>query len=261
MNLVFDLHIHTCFSDGSFSFEELLLRLKALGVSVCGITDHFETGHPHSVKVSKKEYNKCFEAFRKQAALAGIRVLLGAETGIGENGLLLPTAIPKVDYIIASVHRVPFSKGMKEAEYWHKYMELIEGALNSGGFNIIGHIEGYMPLSPLLSLTDFGEKRKAEKYFAKKYLTLDWYRKIGKIMRDNRIAVEIHEMSHSPRIEVLRILNEMGVKFSYGTDSHSLEQLSKREFLRSVINELNLSEEDFIPLIRPDFDKLGWFSG
>ena len=83
MSVDFDFHIHTVFSDGSMSFEEVLTALRNAGLSKCGITDHFETGLPHSVAVSEAHYMDLFNRFKEKARKSGIEVLLGGETGWG----------------------------------------------------------------------------------------------------------------------------------------------------------------------------------
>ncbi len=35
-----DLHLHTLFSDGTDSFEELFLKLRKEGINICSVTDH-----------------------------------------------------------------------------------------------------------------------------------------------------------------------------------------------------------------------------
>lgn len=249
MLIDFDFHIHTTFSDGSMSFRELLGRLVELGLTNCGISDHFEVGLPHTVKVSAEEYTKAFSTFKRKARLAGINVFLGAETGISQAGLLLPPNLPRVDYLIASVHRVEGSPS-KEAEYWDLYKSYIDGSVARGGFQVLGHVEGYMPLAPFKeAASTFGQRREMERHFAAKYLGLDWYGRLAENLLKNDIAVEIHEMSASPRLEVLKLLHERGVKFSYGTDSHARSQLSKREYVTRVIRELRLDETD---IVRPE---------
>ncbi len=68
----------------------------------------------------------------------------------------------------------------------------------------------------------FDERREIERYYAAKYLTLDWYASIAPALVKSG---EIHEMSASPRLEVIDLLRRRGMRFSYGTDSHGPEQL------------------------------------
>jgi predicted metal-dependent phosphoesterase TrpH len=60
MDRFVDLHVHTHYSDGSFSPEEMIFRAKELGFSAIGIADHDEVGgiseaiwigHSHGVEI------------------------------------------------------------------------------------------------------------------------------------------------------------------------------------------------------------------
>lgn len=247
MNLNFDLHIHTDYSDGSMSMEELPGALDKAGIKLCGITDHFEIGHFGSVKMNPKDYEKKFDELKENLRNLGIKTLLGAETGLCEDGLLLPKEVPTLDYLIASLHRMPDINYESEGTYWDKYMEIIEKCSLLGGFNILGHVEGYLPIKPFMpENSTFEDRRDSEKHFAKKYFTLDWYKKLGGNLLKNKIAVEIHEPTRSPRLEVLGLMKEIGVKFSFGTDSHSLSQIGKREYFSEVVKTLDLKPENFV---------------
>ena len=254
MSVDFDFHIHTVFSDGSMSFEELLTALRNAGLSKCGITDHFETGLPHSVAVTEARYMDLFNQFKEKARKSGIEVLLGGETGLGPDGLMLPARVPPFDYLIASVHRVN-GRHNSESDYWREYRTYIERGIEKGGFQVLGHVEGYLPTAPLgANGGTFDERREIERYYAAKYLTLDWYASIAPALVKSGVAVEIHEMSSSPRLEVIDLLQRKGVRFSYGTDSHGPEQLMKREFITRVLNCTRLNEAD---IFKPEKRKGG----
>lgn len=61
-------------------------------------------------------------------------------------------------------------------------------------------------------------------------------------------------MSASRRLEVIDLLRRRGVRFSYRTDSHGPEQLSKREFITRVLNCIGLNEAD---IFKPEERKGG----
>jgi predicted metal-dependent phosphoesterase TrpH len=60
MNRYVDLHVHTHYSDGSFSPEEVVMRAKEMGFTAIGIADHDEVGgineaiwigHSHGIEI------------------------------------------------------------------------------------------------------------------------------------------------------------------------------------------------------------------
>ncbi|MDD4208291.1 MAG: PHP domain-containing protein [Mesotoga sp.] len=241
-----DYHLHTSYSDGEMSFPQLLEALEG-NVNVCGVTDHFELNHPCSIEFTK-EYLEAFGAFKEKALRLGISAHLGVETGLGKNGILLPHMMSEIEYIIASLHRVPL-QGASSEEYWEAYKGIISDNARRGGFQILGHVEGYLPILPFLDRDPgFDKKREIERQIIEEYFTLDWYSRLAKDLEVNDIALEIHEPSKTPRLEVLDIMKRFGVAFSYGTDSHMPEQVSKRSYLKRVIRELDLKESDFLDI-------------
>jgi len=241
-----DYHLHTSYSDGEMSFPQLLEALEG-NVNVCGVTDHFELNHPCSIEFTK-EYLEAFGAFKEKALRLGISAHLGVETGLGKNGILLPHMMSEIEYIIASLHRVPL-QGASSEEYWEAYKGIISDNARRGGFQILGHVEGYLPILPFLDRDPgFDKKREIERQIIEEYFTLDWYSRLAKDLEVNDIALEIHEPSKTPRLEVLDIMKRFGVAFSYGTDSHMPEQVSKRSYLKRVIQELDLKESDFLDI-------------
>lgn len=250
MNFSFDYHMHTSFSDGQNSMIEMLEAVKAIGLKKFGISDHFELNAYNTVRASVEEYESSLSETEKIAQSYGIEFYRGIETGIGERGLLIPKKVIQRDYTIASVHKVPFESEYDEDEYWKKYMRMVENAVKKCNFDILGHVEGYMPIKyELYGQTDFDQRRQIEKEIARKYFHPDWYRKIAKMMSENGIALEIHGATNSPRIEVISIMKDNGVKFSFGSDAHRVEQLpAHRLYIREVAEKLDLKYEDFIDL-------------
>jgi histidinol phosphatase-like PHP family hydrolase len=238
----FDYHIHTQYSDGQMTMDEILERAITMKLASFGISDHFETGAVNSVTIPNTKYSTRYTEIKKKAERYGISVFLGAETGIGESSLLIPDNMPTTDYLIASLHRLP--KEDDERLYWMKYLKWIAEAVSRGGFHIIGHIEGYLPL--LAGTGSFDGNRKKEKEIAQRYFSFEYFRDLAALMKIKGIALEIHEMSESPRIEVVKLMLNEGVKLSYGTDAHAKEQLSKRDFISRIVQQLHLVKEDFI---------------
>lgn len=67
-NIYADLHNHTTASDGDFTPEELVQKMKSLGVSVVGVTDH--------------DTDKGLERAIKEGRRIGVKVLPGVEISV-----------------------------------------------------------------------------------------------------------------------------------------------------------------------------------
>jgi HisJ family histidinol phosphate phosphatase len=247
MNPKYDLHMHTFYSDGSQSFEDIFKKVKEIGLKCFGVTDHYEVGHNYTVKENPEKYYAHFLKIKEEAEKFGITALIGAEIGFNDLELLKPKNLPEIDYIIGSVHQMP--QELEEKEYWNLYRKYLENAVTKYDFQILGHAEGYLPVNKFMkSGSNFEDRRKYEKIIAKKYFSLEWYKDLAKEMNKNEIALEIHEMSESPRLEVINLMIENGVKLTYGTDSHANYQLAKRDYFKKVLNELELNDENFLDI-------------
>lgn len=98
-----DLHLHTTFSDGKNSPEEMVEEAIRLGLSEIGFSDHAYTFFDERYCMAKArvwEYRETVSALREKYA-DRIKILLGIEQDFYAG---LPTE--KYDYVIGSVHYV-----------------------------------------------------------------------------------------------------------------------------------------------------------
>ena len=101
-----DLHVHSNWSDGSSSIEEIVSVSKRKGYSFIGIADHSQSlkvaAGLSEEKVSKKI--KEIEAINKK--IIGIKVFAGTECDIRADGSLdySDKILEKFDYVCAAIH-------------------------------------------------------------------------------------------------------------------------------------------------------------
>ena len=101
-----DLHMHTTASDGRNSIEEMARAALELGLEYIAITDHSAT-HGFGNHVTPDHLRQQIEKVRAaDAAIDGIRVLIGTETNIGLDGQpdYDEDLLGELDWVIASVH-------------------------------------------------------------------------------------------------------------------------------------------------------------
>lgn len=101
-----DLHMHTTWSDGRSTIEEMATAAKARGLSYIAITDHTKRAaiaNGMDAERLKRQWNKID---RLNEQFRGITILKGAEVDILERGGLdLEDAVlDQADWIIASIH-------------------------------------------------------------------------------------------------------------------------------------------------------------
>jgi len=205
-----DFHLHSNWSDGSFSLEELVLEARKLGYEYIAITDHSQSLHiargltPERLKQQAEEIKKLNEKYKDIVILRGIEVDI-----LADGSLDLPLEILKeLDIVVASVH----SKfKMTKEEMTQRIIKVME----SGVVDIIGH-----PTGRLLRHREAFE------------LDLE---KIFKTAVKTNTALEIN--SYPERLDLkdiyCRYAQNLGVKFAISTDAHQKGQLN---FLRYGIN-------------------------
>lgn len=129
-----DLHVHTNWSDGQCSIEEMALAAKALGYQYIAITDHSAgRGIAHGLD-SERLRRQVAEIGALNEGLVDIRVLSGIEVDIRADGSLdLPREVlSELDIVVAAVH-----SSMNQSE--EKMTRRILGAVENPDVDIIAH--------------------------------------------------------------------------------------------------------------------------
>ena len=86
--MLIDLHLHSTFSDGTFTPEELVLQGRKLGISVLALTDHDTTaGLPEFRRACKKQRMACVSGIELSADFPGTLHILGYRIDFDDGGL------------------------------------------------------------------------------------------------------------------------------------------------------------------------------
>ncbi len=185
-----DLHIHTEWSDGLNSIENIVKKAKELNYEYIAITDHtYPTGNGLTEKRLLEQWD-VLESYDE--------VLKGVECDILRDGSLSlrDNILEKADLVIASVH------GFKPTT------ETILKAMENENIDVIGH-----PTGRLIGVKT-GYDLDMEKIFEK--------------AAETKTALEINAYPRRLDLRDIHIkkAKEYGVKFSIGTDSHSIKEMS-----------------------------------
>jgi len=132
-----DLHVHTHWSDGLHSIEEMARAAQAKGYQYIAITDHSRSlGVARGLDPQRLE-EQLAEIERLNRRLDGFRILSGCEVDILRDGTLdLPDELlARLDVVVASVHS---AMQLDEAEM----TERIVTAMRNPHVDIIGHPTG-----------------------------------------------------------------------------------------------------------------------
>jgi len=129
-----DLQMHTKWSDGQQTIEEMAKAAQILGYSYIAITDHYSTMPIVNGLNEQRLREQMKEIDHINEKLQGIKILKGAEVDIAPDGTLKgeKTVLRELDLVVGSVHGT-FKQTKREMT--KRLITIME----SGLVNIIGH--------------------------------------------------------------------------------------------------------------------------
>jgi DNA polymerase (family X) len=201
-----DLQVHTQWSDGQQTIEEMAEAAKKLGYEYIAITDHYSKMPIVNGLNEQRLRSQMREIDQVNDKLKGIRVLKGAEVDIAPDGALSgDTVLRELDVVVASVHG-NFKQNKKEMT------QRLVAAMESGVVSIIGHPTGRKINEKNPSDVDLTELFEASKR-TETYL----------------------EINASPqRLDLndamVTLALRSGCKLAINTDAHNKEQLKNIRF-------------------------------
>jgi len=201
-----DMQVHTKWSDGTNTIEEMAAAAKALGQEYIGISDHVGTlriaGGMTAAGLAKQ--SNAIKKARK--AVRGIEILHGAEVSILSDGKLdmKDSVLKELDYVVASVHG-----GFRQAR--EQMTRRIVSAMENENVDIIGH-----PTGRLI------QERKP--YDVDMERLFETSKRTGALLEINSYPNRLDLNAENVRRAI-----ELGCKTIINTDAHSAEHL---KFLR-----------------------------
>lgn len=195
-----DLHVHTKWSDGSHSIEEMAAAARKMGTEYICIADHSK-GLGVARGLDEKRLSQQLKEIEK-LELGGITVLKGAEVNILKDGRLdfSDKVLKGLDVVIGAVHS---NFNMEKEEMTGR----IGRAMENEHMDILAH-----PTGRLIG--------RREGY----HVDID---KILEKAKETKTAIEINAWPE--RLDIsdvyIRQAVERGVMLSIGTDSHAIDQL------------------------------------
>ena len=202
-----DLHVHSTWSDGGGTIEQMAEACRALGYRYMCVTDHSQ-----SLKIAGgltpdrlREQRKDIEAANKK--LKGFRVLAGLEVDIlGDGALDTPDEVlAELDFVIASIHQ-----GMGQSE--EQITRRIVAAMRNPHVHAIAHPTGRLIGQRDPYAVDFDE--------------------IVRVAAETGTALEIN--AHYERLDLndvhARAARDAGVRLVINTDAHGPDHLAMMRF-------------------------------
>lgn len=261
-----DLHVHSQLSDGHGSFDAIRERACEQGLSVVAVTDHYDPMDPRCDYDAAARLQAILEVqnlvhSRRATRAAGAEGAAGATQGgtvvlVGiERGPVPIPGLPKdLDFVIGSVHYLTRPVATRQgdlfnADFWAAYRDDVLRLAVDPQVDVLGHIAGYLPMDPLLNPgSTFEERRAMEREIAARFFDRSWYDALFLRAAETGKAVELHCATRTPGPDEVRLGLRLGVKFSIGSDAHSLDRVGAVAWALDLLESLGATERDlFIP--------------
>jgi DNA polymerase (family 10) len=195
-------HMHTVYSDGSNTIEEMMESARSMGLSYIGVSDHSHSAF-YARGLNKDEIMRQLEEIdRLNNKYEDFQIFKGIESDILPDGSLDydEDILELFDFVIASVH-----SNFKMAK--DKMTKRIINAIKNKHTTMLGHPTGRLLL-------------------ARKEYELDLYAVIDAAGEFNKI-IEINSDPHRLDLDwrYLKYAKEKGVLLSINTDAHNIQGL------------------------------------
>ncbi|MCD6399780.1 DNA polymerase/3'-5' exonuclease PolX [candidate division WOR-3 bacterium] len=216
-----DLHIHSKYSDGANSIDEIAKKAIEMGYDYIGIADHSQTAkYAHGLEIERllkrnEEIDELNKKYRGKLV-----ILKGTEVDILQDGSLdYPDEIlKKLDFVIAAIHQ-GFKKNVTER---------MLSALDNPFVDIIAH-----PTGRLISGRE-GYEVNLEK--------------VMEFAKDKNVALEIN--AYYDRLDLnetnASLANSMGIPLIINTDAHNLGMMRYMRLGIGIARRAWISPENII---------------
>ena len=237
-----DYHVHTTFSDGRNSMEEMVLSAVSMGMQKIGFSDHSHTSFDLSYCMKKENYGAYLrEGKRLREKYAGkIQILLGIEQDYESD--VHPEGF---DYVIGAVHYLHLGEEYVEIDWGTelvreacqkyfdgdiygltaRYFETVSDIVNRTSCDLIGHfdlISLYIERDPLFDPKD-------PRYISAWKKALDRLLPYGIPFEINTGAMARgYRTSPYPSKPMIDYIRDRGGRLVLSSDSHSVSTLMHR---------------------------------
>jgi len=219
-NFLGDLHVHSRYSDGTETIENLAKVAKEMGFKYIAICDHSKSAKYARGLSTDALFKKNEEIDKLNKKFTDFKILKGAEVDILGNGHLDydDDVLKTLDIVIGAIHQ-GFKKNVTER---------MLDAMDNPYLNIIAH-----PTGRLISKRK-GYEINLQKVFEKS-------KKKGIILEINAYfdRLDLNDVN-------VKIAKSYGIKFSIGTDAHNLGMLKYWRLGVGIARRAWLSKSDLL---------------
>jgi len=224
-----DLHNHTtrC-NHAEGTVDEYIQRAIELGIDIYGFSEHAPMDFDPHYRLGFHEMQAYVEEIKsaKVRYKDKIKILLGYEVDYLPNHMDERVLSAKVDYLIGSVHFIDkwsfdnpeFIGGWKKKnidDIWKAYFEATEAMVNSGKFDIVGHLD-------LIKVFKYLPKQDV-RVLAKEVLLA--IKKSNMVLELNAAGLRKPIGEIYPSLSLLEEAYALDIPITFGSDAHSVTQV------------------------------------
>ena len=228
-----DMHLHTTYSDGIASIEQMTAAAMDAGLDYIALTDHsqrvYSAGGMDARKI--KLYWKRIDRINQQLKKSGksFRIFKGVEVDILSDGQLdlSDDILSQADWVVASIH---FDMNQPKSQIHHR----IISALSNPYVCVLGHPTGRVFASGFHLNLDADFLVEAARAFGK-YLEIN--------SQPRRL---------DPNVEICRKAKAAGVKMVISTDSHAPNQYEYLRYGVYLARRAALGPDDILNTLSAD---------
>jgi putative hydrolase len=232
-----DLQMHTEWSDGSASIQEMAEAGEARGYDYIAITDHSK-GLKIAGGINEEELEQQAAEIDSvndylQESNRTVRVLRSLEVNLSPSGEVDMdiSALNKLDIVLGCFHSALRKKDDQTGRY--------VAALRNPAIHILGHPRGRI-------------------YNFRQGLTADWPRVFGTAAElDKAVEIDSYPDRQDLSLDLLRLAGKAGCRISIGTDSHGDSQLEFIEFGLAAAFQARIDPKQILNFMNRDA-LLGW---
>lgn len=235
-----DNHVHTqlAYCAENVTVERAIALARDFGLAGVGFAEHSgqlyfdrarywgRQAHREGIAGAQPEDSRLPDFLALKRACAGDDIRFGLEVDCDYNGnpLLRPEDRHHADFLIGAIHGLPSEKlpGVTYETLQDEFLTLLERFLTSG-IHILAH--------------PFRIFRKAG-WEPPEMLFLP----VAKLLHAHEVAAEINFHGNEPPPEFVRLCLELGVKLSFGSDTHNLYEVGEFTPHLQLLRDIGFNE-------------------